>query len=443
MAEKPTGKPRRDLRARLGKTITPKTGGGAPEGEDPAAAPSVASAAAPAAEGDAPVAVAAPVAAPTPTPAPRAVKASTPAPMLSGGIAAPPAAIGAAPIPNVGIAAPPFARQVAAPIQQEAPSDPFAAQRVEQKVVRIEFDDKPVADSEVGKARLWITVAVCVVIGAVALGIGFMGGQTVKERDIFDRTVRDAVEVHGHVNTARRTLETADQKVRQIVTQMAPQNDGTPAHVDRAGIEALRGLERPFRAQQFTDKNYNALGPAVVNDLFTYLMNVERLFQEFENLAALALPEANEREINEGLQNNAAAQTYGAVLRRDDQGRLVAGLAFLEVGAPAEEGGQPTITARPVRTAQGIQVQIYAGSGAGEDEDEVVAAPVITTTRQYAVLVDNQDSPLLREIQGLSARYQQKLAEILALLRSTVEIQGRMLTAIDAAITEAGGPPAE
>src|SRR5688572_529888 len=125
MADKPT-KPRRDLRARLGKTITPKTEGAPAAGA--ATPPAVASAAA--------------------TPAPK-IKSG------GGGIAAPPPTIGTAPIPGSELAPPPFARPVVA--EPPRPADPFAAVvPVQQQVVRLEFDERPVADSEVGRKRFWI-----------------------------------------------------------------------------------------------------------------------------------------------------------------------------------------------------------------------------------------------------------------------------------------------
>jgi hypothetical protein len=438
-AEKPT-KPRRDLRARLGKTITPKTAG-QEAAEAATTAPVVPGAASAAAEEDAPdtaaPVAAAPVAAPTPaaTPAPR-IK-----PAAGGGIAAPPAAI-AAPNPFApsggGIAAPPFARPAAAP-EPEAPADPFAAKPVTQQVVRVEFDDRLVKDVEVGKSRWYILVAAMGIVFVVAGGIGVTMGQTMKENELFDRTVYDAQQIYQSVNTASSTMEQAQQQMNAIIQSAAGSQAGERPAPNFEAIERLRALEKPFDASAFTNKNYNALRPDIVHDLFAYLNNVERLWVEFTNLANMTLQEGARAELTEALSGLGDTQQYGAVLRRLDDGRLVASLAFIEEIPPDAEHPNPRISAKPNRGAQGIALEVYQGHIAEGDGQDEVEAPAIGTSRQYAILIDAADSRgVLIEQTGPAGRYLAKIRDINQLLVSTIEIQGRLLTGIEGALREAG-----
>lgn len=429
---------KRDLRARLGRTITPKTGKGdadvappgaaepeAPEAGAPPAAPAQAAAAAPAPQPPKPK--------PKVTPPPAGV---TPPPV---GVAAPPPGLGVS--PSVGIAAPPFAQP--APAAPSGPADPFSAPAVvaQEKVVRLEFDDRLVQDAEVGKTQTFKIAIVAAVVLVLGLGVGFFGGSTYENRKIFDRTVRDAQSVYAAVNQASSTINAAQRHVNTIVAAAAGnESEGRAPAVDYDTITALRALEQPFDASAFTGKNYNAFSPDTVHDLFQYLMNVARLWGDFQALAAMTLAETAREELDRTAAETAqgASTMYGAVLTRNEDGVLVSSLAFVApaTGEGAEEG---QFLARATRTGRALTLRNFQAA-----EGEVIEAG----TPAFFVLVDGASSRgVLAEQTGAFGRFLMELRRIKPLVDQTVEIQGRLLTSISGALTEAGAtvgpPPAE
>lgn len=411
-------KKKRDLRARLGRTITPKTqGAGSPVAPPGGAVP-------PPALGGAP----APAAKKTPsiTPPPAGV---TPPPS---GVAAPPAGIGGA--PPGGIVAPPFAQAAAAADAPAAPSDPFTASApapAQQQVVRLEFDDALVKDAEVGKAKRFTLVIVSAVVLAVGLAVGFLGGSTHGERKIFDATVRDAQGLHASIDTSAETMSQVQRQLTAIVDSMRPSEaSGEDPAVNYEAIEALRGFDKPFEASAFTGKNYNALPATTVHDIFAYLMNIDRLWREFASLAAMALPPTAREQLDSTVGGQQTA--FGAVLSRGEEGgRIQASLLFLSLEPPAEEGGPPVIHGRATRNGRPVDLTYYSGAG-GEDE-------AIGTGTQYVVelnMAHSRGVPL--DPTGLFGQFVVKVAQIRQLLNQTIEIQGRLLQAISQALTEAG-----
>jgi len=297
--------------------------------------------------------------------------------------------------------------------------------------VRLEFDDRLVSDAEVGKKKTFMVAIVATVALAAGLGIGFFGGSTFENNKIFDRTVRDAQSIYASINEASTTINAAQRHVNTIVASAAGnESEGTAPGVNYDTIEALRALERPFTAGEFTDKNYNAFPAATVHDLFQYLMNVERLWQEFSRLASSTLATAAREELDRTAAATAegASTQYGVVLTRTEEGGLVGGLAFL---AEAPEGSEPgQALARASRTGRGRVISVFHGL---EGQEIETGAP------SWAMLVDGASSRgVLAEQTGAFGRFLMKLRELKPLIDTTVEIQGRLLTSISAALTEAG-----
>lgn len=396
MSEKPT-KPRRDLRARLGKTITPKTAGA----DAAPAAPDVGGAAA----------------------GPAAVKPPA-------GIAAPPAALAAPPFgATPDVAPPPFAR-ASAPPEPEPPADPFGASAAApaQQVVRLEFDDKLVTDQETGKTgRALLIIAV---VASLLVGAGISWGVTsMRARNqLFDRTMGDAQSIYGSVDDASDTIEQAQLKMNAIIAAAAGNAQaGEAPRVDYESIEALRALEKPFEWSAFTDKNYNAL-TAVVHDLMQYAQNVDRIWEQIGALAGETLAEARRAELDRTARETAegASTQYGAVLMRNDEGLLVGQLAFLEEGS--EQG---KVLARPSRGGQGREFGLFMD---GEDQE-------VTGSPELVMLIDGASSRgVLAEQTGAFGRYLQRISELKRLIDQTVEIQGRVLESISRVLSDAGVP---
>jgi hypothetical protein len=437
MADNPQ-KPKRDLRARLGRTITPKTAGA----DDAAAPPDLGETAPSAAVAADPAPAAEPEAAPPAAAAPKPARTlkSPAAKPAGGGIAAPPAAI-AGPPPGIagppGIAAPPFATPdvapppFAQPSAPELPPDPFGAPAVatQAQVVRLEFDDKLVTDQEVGKTQRLRTLLIAVLVLVVGVAVGWGAGSLLAERQLFQRNVADARSIRGSVDEAARTVNSAQTHINAMFqAARGDQANGVAPRVDYDAINALRALQKPWDASRFIGKNYNALPPETVNDLMVYTLNVERLWTDFGALAAETLPEGRRAELDRTAQETgeAAATQYGLVLQRTAEGQLGGSLAFLQV----EQGENNTtrIMGRLTRSGAAREFQLFTGT------------EEIGTTQTHVLLIDGAASRgVLAEQTGAFGRYVQRLVELKTLIEQTLEVQGRLLQAIGNALNEVGG----
>ncbi len=408
-------KPKKDLRARLGKTIAPTTPG-APQIPGMPGAPPI---------GAAPVA--APVAAPPSgggggdiAPPPIAAPVRAPA------IAAPPIAAPVNLFGGVDLAPPPFAQPAAAPAappKPKPPSDPFAAQAYSggPQEVRLVIDEKPVSDDEVGRrqrGRTFLVAGVCILLGA-ALGAG--GGSMNGRRGLYNVTVRDGHDIFTAVDTASRTVLDAQSKIDACVTAAAGQG-GQPARVDYASIEQLRALEIPLVAGAFARKNYGAFQPQTVDDLFSYYNNVQQLWTMFGHLQATTLNDARRAELDRtatATSESAGAQ-YGAVLvtaPEDQGGQLVGQLAFLEEAPP--ENDEPRVLVRGTRGGPGRAMAVFA------------AGTEIGTAPTHVLLIDGAGSRgVLASQTGAFGEYVNDIREIKTLMDQTIEIQGRLVTSL-------------
>lgn len=392
-------KPKKDLRARLGRTISPNTPGAAP-----IAAPNVGGAAAPAA---APAAV---------TPPPAGVTPPVVAPPIAApvGVAAPKLPFGG---PEV--APPPFAQPKAAPesVRPKAPVDPFAAGpavAAGPQEVRLVIDDKPVDESEVGRkqrGRNFLLLGIGLVVGALlGGGFGSMNGRNV----LYNVTVRDGHEIYETVTTASTRVLEAQTKIDRLVERAAGAG-GQPAGVDYATIEELRAMEVPLSAGAFARKNYGAFQPGTVDDLFAYYNNVQLLWERIGRLAATTLNESRRAELDRTAQaaTDSASALYGVVPVSTDEG-ILGSLVFLE---PIE--GQTKIMARGRR------------GGPGRELDRFVADTEIGTSPSSVLVVDGaQSAGVLAEQLGAFRQYVNDIRELKTLMDQTVEIQGRLTTSL-------------
>jgi hypothetical protein len=413
-------KPKKDLRARLGRTITPNTPGApaiTPPGAAPAAAEGAEAPAAAAAGGAAPPIAAPPIAAPA--------------------ILAPIAAPAKLPFGGPDIAPPPFAQPKAAEepkAKPKPPADPFAAgpAAAGPKEVRLVIDEKPVDDSETGRqsrGRSLIVASICLVLGAV-IGGGFV---SVHERNItYNLSVRDGRAIYNTVNDASARVLEAQQLIDRIA-QAAARTDGTRA-VDYASITTLRAMENPMPAQNFSRRSYWRFAAGTVDDLFHYHNNLQRIWESIERLANTALPEARRAELDRtasGVDERANA-TFGAVLSlapEEAGGGVIGQLAFLEAGT--EEGH---VLARGTRTGAGREFALWTPEG------EISATP------EFVIAIDGAGSTGVLAVQtGAFGEFVRQIQELDQLMDETVETQGRLTTALGeiASLPEAfqlGGP---
>jgi hypothetical protein len=430
-------KPKKDLRARLGKTIAPTTPGAPPiavPGAPPVAPPGAV------AGGDV-----------APPPAVVAPPAAVAPPIVAPPIVAPPVAAPAA-LFGADVAPPPFAKPAPAPEppKPRPPADPFAAgpQSAGPQEVRLVFDDKPVHDEEVGRqqrGRFFLVAGVCLIVGA-ALGAG--GGSMNARRALYNVTVRDGHDIFTAVDTASRTVLDAQQKIDALVAAAAGQG-GQPPRVDYASIEQLRALEIPLRAGAFARKNYGAFQPQTVDDLFSYYNNIQQIWAQITHLVSTTLPEARRSELDRTASATApsspeapssldecraalrhseldrtasatadlASAQFGAVLvtvSEDQGGGIMGQLAFIE---PASTEGR--VIARGTRGGPGREMQVFA------------PGVTIGSSPTHVLLIDGAGSRgVLATQTGAFGQYVNDIRELKQLMDQTIEIQGRLTTAL-------------
>ncbi len=397
-------KPKKDLRARLGKTIAPTT-----QGAPPIAAPAM-----PGAGPMAPSPVAPPSLGGSPA-------FGSPAP-ASGVSAVPSLPFGGPP----DVAPPPFAQPAAKPAEPakiRPPADPFASGPSAEgpREVRLVFDDKPVDEGEIGRkqrGRTFLFIGVGLVAG---LAFGGAFGSWNSTNVLYNVTVRDGHEIYATIDTASRTVSDAQTKIDHLVERAAGAG-GQAAGVDYATIEQLRALEAPIDAGAFSRKNYGAFMPGTVDDLFAYYNNVQQLWQRFERLAATTLPEARRTELDRTATAAAESATaqYGIIPVSTEQG-IRGTLVFIEVpAAPAEGAAASTkLTARPRRGGPGRELEMFtAETEIGDNASSVM------------VLDGAQSAGVLAEQLGAFRSYVNELREIKTLMDQTVEIQGRLTTSL-------------
>ncbi|UJR79882.1 hypothetical protein [Sandaracinus amylolyticus] len=396
-------KPKKDLRARLGRTISPNTPGAAP-----IATPNVAGAA--------------PAAAPAAAAAAAAVPPPAIAPVVAPPVVAPPAAIAGPKLPFGGpdVAPPPFAQPKAPEsVRPKAPVDPFAAGpavAAGPQEVRLVIDDKPVDDSEVGRkqrGRNFLLLGIGLVVGALlGGGFGSMNGRNV----LYNVTVRDGHEIYQTVTEASARVLDAQTKIDRLVERAAG-HGGQAAGVDYDTITELRGMEVPISAGAFARKNYGAFQPGTVDDLFAYYNNVQLIWERIGRLAATTLNETRRAELDRTAAAAAESATalYGVVpVSNEEAGGIVGSLVLLE---PIE--GQTKLMARARR------------GGPGRELERFVADTEIGTTPATVLIVDGaQSAGVLSEQLGAFRQYVQDITELKRMMDQTVEIQGRLTTSL-------------
>ncbi|MFO0684112.1 MAG: hypothetical protein U0234_18815 [Sandaracinus sp.] len=436
-------KPKKDLRARLGRTIAPNTPGApaiAPPGgitppavTPPAAAPPAAT----------PAAAAPTASTSASTSASEATPAVTPPAAVAPPVIAPPV-VAPAKLPfGNDIAPPPFAKPAEPAKPEKKRPDPFAEPAKPQEV-RIAIDDKPVDDADVGRrqtGRIFLVAAATLFLGtALGWGVGTMNGRRV----LYNTTVRDGHAIYEAVHHASTGVLEAQQHVEALATSAGGGPTGHPT-VNYDELTALTAMPDPLPASAFSDKNYNAFQPGTVDDLFTYYSNIHELWRQFRQLSTIANGPAEPPSIDQfaaaavcpialhhdqaatrariqaaaDATASAASAQYVAALSTGSDGTVRGALRFAEPELDAS--GQPTghilMHAAPGET--GTQVELWA------------AGTAITATPDHAIIVDGASSAgVLGERLGSFRDYVQQLSATRTLMTNTIEIQGRLTTSL-------------
>ncbi|MDH5490922.1 MAG: hypothetical protein OEY14_03005 [Myxococcales bacterium] len=400
MADEPT-KPRKikNLKARLGRTITPNQRAAGAAG--PLPPPSVGG----------PGGVVPPPGGLVPPP---------------GGLVPPPGGLvppagGAMGIPGAGgIVAPPFGQPEPAP--QPGSDDPFASQGGEAvQQVRLVIDDQTtVTDEEAGRkksGKSYLLIGLGVLLGLI---IGWGLGSTMGERRLYNRTVVDAKAIYDDVRASTDEIAKARRHINAAVTASTP-GAGRTARVDYEAIEALVAMAQPFSAENFSQRQYGRLDAEAVNGLFDYAGKVTTLWERFTTLSTLTAGEERRRALDEaaGAVDDLSAQT-GCVPISDDDG-FRCGMVY--VTFPEPEEGQPpstTVQVRPTRgRGQAHDKTVFAGTGLEENPSSFV---ILTDTARSLGVLGQRASTF--------SEFRAELLGVKALMDETIQVQGRLEQAV-------------
>ena len=183
-------------------------------------------------------------------------------PGVPGGIGAPPPGLGAPP-PGMGRGAPfpgmggPGMGAPGVP----APGGPFGApnpyRQTQASVVPAAIDDSPISGSEAGRKGGKLGFVITIIGVAVGLTIGFGAGSVSYDRKLHNMMVQDAKGVHKSVKAAAGQVQKVDELLNKSLVAARGAQDGPK--VDYETLEALKGLEKPFRADEFSRKTLQSL----------------------------------------------------------------------------------------------------------------------------------------------------------------------------------------
>jgi hypothetical protein len=254
MADDKSKKPKIDLKARLGKTMT----GAGPSGV-PLPVPGIPGASGPPAPDSVPGmqgAVAVPAAVPSP-----------PARPSGGGIAPPP---GMTPL-SPGIPVPPFARPAAPPA---AASKPTAAQQT----IKVEIGEEVHEERKKASKR-----AALVGVGALVLGVavGWPIGGAQERAGRSQQAITGAQGLEKDVKAANEKVRALDEKLAAAVEKLG--NKEFPGDLSKE----LGGINVPFDATNLEGKQVGSLPGKVLRALLGYTSSVQDLNDKKESLRNL------------------------------------------------------------------------------------------------------------------------------------------------------------
>jgi len=321
-----------------------------------------------------------------------------------------------------GLAPPPFAAKPGAAAKA---ADPFAAASVPPGPgeFRLVMDDKPVADSEVGRKKRFVSIillAAGFVVGAVAGG-GL--GNVLKDRQLINLALMDAKDIYSTIQTSSDTISRAQTLTNRAVVA-ARGGPGKSPEVDFEAIEGLRALEKPLDAGTFSRKRYSAFQPHVVDDLFEYYNSVNMLWERFQRISNRTLPEARRAALAQALEATQNVATPMGCVPMLVSERYVCGMVFV---GPNEEGDGTTVKVRSARrSSREFEKTVFDGTQEFTPE----------TADSFVILVEpSRSGGVLGEGASEFAQYLADIQAIKGLMERTVEIQGRLDQALGAIAT--------
>ncbi len=312
-------------------------------------------------------------------------------------------------IPGPSVMPPPFARSGGA---GTASADTFSATHAAPqgpREVRLVVDDKPVADSEVGRKRRLQTLVGAAVVAVVGIGLGWFGGSTASNRSLYRTVIRDAAAMHGAVEKAAPTLEKAQGRINDALAAASP-TDGSEPKVDFEAIEGLLALKRPLDASAFARRHYKALKPETVDALFEYYNGINILWSDFRTLVSRTRRNKDELAQAASAATKLQHENYGCLLKKTGDA-MTCTLGTVRVG-PGE--GTPSAVTFVSSSGRPAEKKVFSGNA--------------SDAAGQAVIIDKWSS---RGILGRQASafgtYLAQLRDADKLIKKTSQLQGHLL----------------
>lgn len=411
----PSNKPRdiKDLKARLGRTMTPGQPGGSMQPTGPGASvppPSVGGS--------------------LPPPAVRGPASGAPIPGARTSVPAPPFAQPAGPArpqsqpPRPGAAA----GLNQAPGARPAPANPFdimgaaPAPATMEKKVKLVIDDSAVKESEIGRTSGTRNVVLVVIGIALGLVAGFGLGSTGAERKQYNMAVRDGKDIYKRVDEVSKSLDQASKHLKAAVdaSQGGP---GKQASVDYEAINALRAMERPFSAAEFSRRRYLAFPTPVVDDLFEYYNGINLLWDKFQVIANKTAGERAKEALDKSAKaaDELISTNYGVAIAKAGDG-FVGGLVVIrpkppEPGAKPKEGEPPTVLVSSREGGREVERVLFMGQ---KDFMEKYDNYVLSIDKGRSMGTLGGAANLFGDLRG-------ELTSAQLLMDRTKEVQGRLI----------------
>lgn len=412
----PSNKPRdiKDLKARLGRTMTPgQVGGSAPPGPGASVPPPAVGVQLPQPGARLPGGLPAPGAPGASVPAPPfaqpgapSMRPQQPQARLPGALPAPSGAPPAAARPAAGG---PFDFAAAGPVAVE-------------KKVKLVIDDSAIKESELGRkgtTRNVILVGIGLLLGVAA---GWGVGSTWAENNQFKMAVRDGQDIYTRIDAVSKTLEVAQGHLRTAV-EASQGGPGKQASVNYKAIEDLRAMERPFSAGEFSRRRYLAFPTPVVDDLFEYYNNINQLWDKFELLANKTAGDRARESLDKSAKaaDELITTDFGLVLAKS--GDVFVGGIVVARPKPPEPGKEP-------KEGEPVTMMVSSKDGGREVERTLFAGQKDFMEKYdgYVITIDKGRSMgTLGTAANLFGQFRGELVSTKGLMDRTVEVQGRLV----------------
>ena len=329
-------------------------------------------------------------------------------------------------------AAAPMGMPGAAPQQPRAaaasPFDIAAPVAVAERKVRLVIDDSAVKEDEIGRKSNLRGIVLVVVGSLIGLAVGFGIASTAADRNQFKMALADTKDIYNRVSEVGKTVEAAKSNLKKAV-EASQGGPGKVAKVDYAAIGELIKLKHPFPADEFSRRRYLAFPTGTVDALFEYYNNINLLWKKFELLGTQTTGDTKHKALDKAAEaaEQLMASEYGVVLSKN--GDMMAGAVVIVKPKPAEDAAPEEDKKKDKEEDSAPKLMVSSREGGKEVERTLYTGQEDFAEKydQYVMMVDKGRSMAqLGGAANLFGELRGNLMETQALMDRTMELQGRL-----------------